>query len=103
MRTFFALTVFALGVYLIQIPPQAPAAPIDAVALPAVVEPIPTVKESLTVQDAPVCVNGQCSVPQATKKVVQSVLVRPVKHVTRSIKARPRLFGRLLRRSCCGG
>jgi hypothetical protein len=121
MRTISGLIVFALGVYLIQLPQNAPAAPVETVTLPAFVEPAPAatiVVEPAIVQNTakPVnqeafCINGQCSIPQATKtivqgtnKVVQSVLVRPVKQVTRAVKARPRLFsGRLFRRLRCGG
>jgi hypothetical protein len=96
MRTISGLIVFGIGVYLIQLPQAAPAAPVETVTLPAIVEVQNTAK---TVKQEAVCINGQCSLPQATKKVVQSVLVQPVKQVTQSVKARPQLFnGRLFKR-----
>jgi hypothetical protein len=107
MRTISGLIVFGIGVYLIQLPQNAPAAPVETVTLPAIAEVQNTAKP---VKQEAVCVNGQCSIPQTTKtivqgtnKVVQSVLVQPVKQVARTVKARPRLFsGRLFRRLRCG-
>lgn len=103
MRTISGMIVFALGVYLIQLPQNAPAAPVETVTLPAIAEIQNTAKP---VKQEAFCVNGQCSLPQTTRtivqgtnKVMQSVLVRPVKQVTQSVKARPQLFnGRLFKR-----
>jgi len=96
MRTVSGLIIFGIGVYLIQLPQNAPAAPVETVTLPAIAEVQNTAKP---VKQEAVCVNGQCSLPQVAKKVTQSVLVQPVKQVTQSVKTRPRLFsGRLFKR-----
>jgi len=99
MRTISGLAILGIGVYLIQIPPSAPAAPVETVKLPAFVEPAIVQNTAKPANQEAVCVNGQCSLPQVAKEVTQSVLMQPVKQFTKSVKARPRLFsGRLFKR-----